>query len=98
LENGLKVLALDEDGESTTEKRTIVYQEVLDNLYTILFDQQVNFFISVFNAINGLIHSRVCRVESDSCDTILKTMDNVGDANQLYIPEFLHTADLSNFS
>jgi hypothetical protein len=43
LENGLKVLALDEDGESTIEKRTIVYQEVLDNLYTILFDQQVNF-------------------------------------------------------
>jgi hypothetical protein len=35
--NGLRVLELDEDGQSTTETRNIVYQEVLDNPYTIFF-------------------------------------------------------------
>jgi hypothetical protein len=29
---GLKILALDENGEPTTETRNIVYQEVLDYL------------------------------------------------------------------
>lgn len=32
---GLKALALDENGETTLETRNIVYQEMLDNIWTI---------------------------------------------------------------
>jgi hypothetical protein len=54
---------------------------------------------SVADDLNKAVLERVPGqiVEYNSCDSISKSMDHVGDADLLYTPEFLHSIELSNF-